>query len=189
MLSLSGAFFTFLSSFNTTKKWLHLTHFTNRDKLTNVPTCEHGSPQRGHVIVVFLFGGSFPLPLPVDAVVSVSLGGLSLPLPPVGGGGGVGGVLDVSFVDLLCIGLRCTDLCGWCVGTSNCDAAPLLLLYAFKLDAYKRPESRKETKVSWNNHRYLEEITIYKQVCLLILALCAQLNSLSSQIGFAPQKP
>lgn len=149
MLSFSGAFFNFLSSFNTTKKWLHFTHFTNRDKLTNVPTCEQGSPHRGQVIVVLLFGGSLPVPLADDVVVSVSLGGLSLPLlPPVGGGGGVGGVPDVSFVDLLCIGLRCTDLCGWCVGISNCDDDPLLLLYAFKLDAYKRPEQREKKKKS-----------------------------------------
>lgn len=64
-------------------------------------------------MVVLLFGGSFPLPDVVDDVVvvdSVSVGGLSFPFPPPVGG--VGGVLDVSFVDLLCIGLKCTDLCG-----------------------------------------------------------------------------
>lgn len=85
-----------------------------------MPTCEHGSPHRGQVIVVLLFGGSFEFPPLPDFVVDVdfsvsSVGGLSLPLPlaplpPVGGG--VGGELDGSFVDLLRIGLKCTDLCG-----------------------------------------------------------------------------
>lgn len=149
ILSFNGAFFIFLSSFNTTKKWLHFTHFTNRDNVTNVPTCEHGSPHRGHFIVVFLFGGSLPLPVVENGVVfSWSVGGLSLPLPllpPVGGGGG-GGVLDVSFVDLQRIGLKCTDLCCCCVGISNCVEAPLLLLYAFKLDAYKRPICKNKKK-------------------------------------------
>lgn len=76
-------------------------------------------------MVVLFFGGSVPpllalLPLPdfaEDDVFSVSVGGLSLPslplapLPPVGGGGG-GGFDVVSFVDLLRMGLKCTDLCG-----------------------------------------------------------------------------
>lgn len=64
----------FLStSLSTTKKWLHLTHLTNRDEETNVPTCVHGSPHLGQVMVIlFLFGGSLPV---VPSPPSVPVGG------------------------------------------------------------------------------------------------------------------
>lgn len=91
--------------------------------LTNVPTCVHASPQRGHRNVDPLFGGSLLLdPLPAAdfsdslvvvvelllLLVVVVVGGLSLPFPLPSVGGRVGGFPDESFDDLQQTVLACT---------------------------------------------------------------------------------